>query len=181
MRRLWLLPCLLAAAGAIAQSFEEDFEGDKPWKEVEAKLPRYPKPESLLSFQVSPAIPLSYFIDAESITPGPDGVVRYSLVVRSPSGAENVTFEGMRCTTRERKLYAFGRPDNTWSRNRHALWEPITVGVRQAEHRLILYKEFFCPEKVMVSSRDEAIRALQDGMHPRAAERYRSGGDAGGD
>lgn len=180
MRGPWLLLLpLLMAAGAMAQSFEEDFESEKSWKEIEARLPAYPKPEALLPFQVSPAIALRYFIDAESITPGEDGVVRYSLIVKSPSGAENVTFEGMRCSTRERKLYAFGRRDSTWSRNRYARWDPIEVGVRQAEHQVVLYKEFFCPEKVMVSSREEAVGALKDGMHPRAAERYKSGGDAG--
>jgi len=179
MMRLWLLPLLLAAAGAMAQSFEEDFEADKPWKEIEAQLPPYPKAESLLSFEVSNVIPLRYFVDSESIAPGADGVVRYSLVVRSPSGAENVTFEGIRCSTRESKLYAFGRRDNTWSRNRHAHWEPIAVGVRQTEHQLILFRDFFCPERIMAASREEAARALRDGMHPRAAEHYRGGG--GGD
>lgn len=179
MIRWWLLPFLLAAVGALAQSFEEDFEAEKPWKEIEAQLPPYPRAESLVAFEVSKAIPLRYFVDSESIAPGADGVVRYSLVVRSPSGAENVTFEGMRCTTREGKLYAFGRPDNTWSRNRHAQWEPIEVAVRQSAHQLILFRDFFCPERIMVSSREEAVRALREGMHPRAAEHYRSGG--GGD
>jgi hypothetical protein len=56
-------------------------------------------------------------------------VVRYTVVVKSPAGAETVSFEGMRCESGERKLYAFGRADGQgggeWSRNRYARWDVI--------------------------------------------------------
>ena len=76
---------------------------------------------------------------------GSDGVVRYSVVVKSPAGAETISFEGMRCTTGERKLYAFGRADGkgggAWSRNRNAKWEPIQT---RNDFRGELFYHYFC-------------------------------------
>jgi hypothetical protein len=46
-----------------------------------------------------------------SVRAGLDGVVRYSLVIRSPSGADNAFFEGIRCTSNEIKTYAYGITD----------------------------------------------------------------------
>ena len=62
------------------------------------------------------AIGQSLFVDEASVHYGSDDVIRYTMVIVSPSGARNVTFEGMRCETGERRLYAFGRADGSWSR-----------------------------------------------------------------
>lgn len=40
---------------------------------------------------------------------GSDGIVRYVLVARSSAGTESVSFEGMRCATREVRIYAAQR------------------------------------------------------------------------
>lgn len=125
-------------------NFEYDFdENAKAWKEIQAQLPPYPKAESLVEFTVSSATSNRFYIDYNSINVGEDGVVRYSVLVRSPAGAETVNFEGMRCETGERKLYAFGRPNGEWSRNRYARWEPIPA--RQASsHQRELFFHYLC-------------------------------------
>ena len=148
MRVLRLLPLILILAWQVASAgwgdFEYDFDEDKkPWQEVESRLPPYPRAEHLMPFEVSAATRNRHFLDGASLSVGEDGVVRYTVVVRTPGGAENVSFEGMRCDNGERKLYAFGRSDGKgggeWSRNRHARWEPIQARQATSYHRELFY------------------------------------------
>lgn len=171
MGKYLLLLLLLLPEVALAQGrqFEADFDEEKPWLELQAQLPSYPKAENLIPFQVSPAIDNRYFVDTASISVGDDGVVRYTVVVKTSGGATNVSFEGVRCATRERKLYAFGRADDTWSRARSSKWERIEPA-SQSAHQLILYHDFFCPDLGMVKTQKEAVDALKRGMHPAAVK-----------
>jgi hypothetical protein len=175
---------LLWAAGAAAQpppgGFEEAFEGeDRPWREIEARLPAYPRPDDLLQFDAGAVTANRYYIDTASVSVDPDGVVRYSLVVRSAQGAENVSYEGIRCATRERRLYAFGRRDGSWSRARGSRWERIEANLAQAQHQIALYRDFFCPEGGIARNRDEILDGLRRGLNRRLDDFRRSTG--GGD
>ena len=128
--------------------FERDFDDDtKVWKEVQASIPPYPKAENLIPFEVSSATRNKHFVDLPSVSIGADGVARYTVVVKSPAGAETVSFEGMRCESGERKLYAFGRADGQgggeWSRNRYARWDAIK-GRQQTGYHRELYFHYFC-------------------------------------
>lgn len=106
--------------------FEHDFDAEnKPWQEIQSRLPAPYAPEQLHEFEVGGGRGHHYFLDPASISAGEDGVVRYTLVIRTAGGASNVNFEGLRCDTGERKIYAFGRPNGTWSRNKYARWDPI--------------------------------------------------------
>ncbi|MCP5279321.1 MAG: CNP1-like family protein [Thiobacillus sp.] len=125
-------------------SFEHDFdENAKSWKEIQAQLPPYPKAGNLVEFTVSATTSNRFYIDYNSINVGEDGVVRYSVLIRSPAGAETVNFEGMRCETGERKLYAFGRSTGEWSRNRYAKWELIPAR-QAASHQRELFFHYLC-------------------------------------
>lgn len=125
-------------------TFESDFEEEvKPWNELQASLPGVPKEENLVRLDLGPAVRNAYFVDKPSITPGSDGVVRYSILVRSAGGASTVNFEGMRCASGEWKLYAFGRPDGTWVRNKRANWAPIKDRELAGYHRELFY-HYFC-------------------------------------
>lgn len=139
-----VVPGLPAPVQADWRGFEQDFEAEeKPWREIEASLPAYPRPENLVAFEVSAATRNRHFLDAASLSVGEDGVVRYTVVVRTAGGAENVSFEGMRCDTGERKLYAFGRSTASgggeWVRNRYARWEPIPVRQAASYSRELFY------------------------------------------
>ncbi len=124
--------------------FDHDFEADtKAWKEIEAQLPAYPREAGFISISVSPTATNLYYVDYPSVSAGGDGVVRYTMLIKSPSGAETVSYEGMRCTTGERKLYAFGHAGGTWSRNRYARWEPIQARSQNSYHRVLFY-HYFC-------------------------------------
>jgi len=124
--------------------FEHDFEENtKVWKEIEAQLPPAPKANDLIEVKLDSSTRNRLFIDGASLAVGDDGVVRYTAIVRSPSGAENISFEGLRCVTGERKLYAFGRSSGkdagTWSRNRNAKWEPIQARLAGGYHRELFF------------------------------------------
>ena len=142
--------------------FDFDFDNEKPWKELQAQLPAYPKDENLISFFVSPATDNKFFIDSKSVSVGEDGVVRYSLMVKSSQGATNVTFEGIRCSSEEYKLYAFGHSDGTWGKARSSKWKEIEHKDRNNQHD-VLYNDFFCPNGIMVRNAKDAVDALKKG------------------
>ena len=67
---------------------------ENEWKEAESKLPPFPRDENLVDLRLDyPGSRFSYFLDSDSLKPGDDGVVRYTLVIRSTSGASNVRSE----------------------------------------------------------------------------------------
>jgi hypothetical protein len=134
---LFLAPSLFAAP------FADEFE-EKPWQESEVLLPPYPQDAQLYSFYVSPTTRNRFFVDIQTLAVGKDDVARYVLVVISPSGVRNVSFEGMRCETKERRIYASGRSDGGWSKTRSDQWQPVREAVSN-RHHAALYSEFFCP------------------------------------
>jgi hypothetical protein len=164
----WLLAVVIATVSAQAISqmspgFDDDVDS-KPWQEIEAQLPPYPRSDNLIEFYVSAATPNRFFIDASSISVGGDDVVRYALLVRSPSGTTTVSFEGMRCNSAEVKLYAFGHGDNTWSKARASAWKQIRESSLN-RHHAALYNDYLCVGRAPVSSAAEALGALRRGGH----------------
>jgi len=163
----------VAAAAVIAASAEAGFEDDyevKRWEEIAVQLPAAPKIAECIPFFVSSASSNRFCVDPGSISVGSDGVVRYVLVVETPSGVRNVSFEGMRCEARERRLYAFGQPDGSWSKSRSNQWERIREAAAN-RHHAALFQDHFCPNGVIVRTADEARDALRRGEHP-SLKRY---------
>lgn len=125
-------------------------------------LPPYPAPGKLVPFSVADGGGFRFFVDAATLTVGKDRVVRYVMVARSPDGAQNVSFEGMRCAAGEYRIYALGRADGTWMESRSA-WRPVRAAPpRQAA----LYREYFCPQAEPIRDAAEGVRALEEGGHP---------------
>ena len=155
-----LLLCLPLAVHAEWGAFEHEYEQDKPWAEVAAQLPAYPKAENLLPFTVSSATRHRHFIDAASISVGDDKVVRYTVVIEATGGAKNVSFEGLRCESGERRLYAYGHPDGTWSKARNAGWEGIKFR-SSLSYQKALFENVFCKDDIRVRDSEEAVRNLR--------------------
>lgn len=152
--------------GCANKPFKDQFEDEKTWVERATQLPPYPNTQSLLEFDAGGAVTGShYLIDPSSINVGGDGVIRFTLVVQSSSGASNVSYEGIRCSTTERKLYALGLDDKTWAQPRISEWEKLTL-VRQFYAQRELARNIFCPNRQMVRDNDDAISALKAGYHP---------------
>lgn len=155
-----LMLCLPIVAHAEWGEFEHEFDQDKPWVEVAAQLPPYPKAENLIEFNVSSATRNRHFIDKESISVGADNVVRYTVVIEAAGGARNVSFEGLRCESGERRLYAYGHADGTWSKAREAGWENIKLR-SLLSYRKTLFEELFCSDGIHVRDGKEAVQNLQ--------------------
>ncbi len=159
-----LLLILPLTAYAEWGQFDFEYESDKSWVELSAQLPPTPKPEDLVEFKVSSATRNKHFVDTASISVGEDKVVRYSVVIEAAGGARNVFFEGMRCATGERRLYAYGQPDGTWSKARNARWEGIKFRSLLSYHKA-LYEDHFCPDGIKVRDAKEAVRNLRRTAH----------------
>jgi hypothetical protein len=156
---------LLAAVGtARAQIPQYDRDADKdfkPWTELELKLPAPPKQANLIPFDVGAATPHRFYIDAASLTVGDDGVVRYTLVVKAAGGATNVSYEGIRCETREQKHYAVGHSDGRWIPARSTEWRRVEYKDLNPHHR-VLYVEFLCPVRhVRMMTAKQIVAALK--------------------
>jgi hypothetical protein len=125
-------------------SDRDDIEEGEMWKEGGVEMPPYPEESDLLEFQVDdPLARFRYFVDGENLTVGADRVVRFTLVIRSGSGSDNVSFEGIRCNTREFKTYAFGNGRGELRPLKAPVWERIKRNGPYRYH-LSLRQLYFC-------------------------------------
>ncbi|MDH4149175.1 MAG: CNP1-like family protein [Betaproteobacteria bacterium] len=134
----------------------------KPWSEMQAQLPGYPVDENLIPLDVGAATPHRFFVDSKSVSVDADSVVRYTLVIKTAGGATNVSYEGIRCASREQKYYAIGRADKTWVRARRPEWHKIEHKDVNAHH-ITLYGEYVCRGKIVMETAGQIIEALRRG------------------
>jgi CNP1-like family protein len=127
------------------------------------KLPAYPQRGDLVEFYVSPDSELKYYIDPASLRVEGGREVRYVMVARSPEGAENVSFESIRCPD-EYRLHATGRPNGTWA-GQESAWRPIPRGIDR-NPQYALARNYFCPHRDPIRSAAEGVDALKRGSHP---------------
>lgn len=142
---------------------------EKAWVEIEPDLPASPDVSSLVRIDVGSTSSNRFEIDASSVTVAADEVIRYIIVITSPGGARNVSFEGMRCATAERRLYALGRADGSWAKARTSRWQPILENSLN-RHHAALFRDYFCTTGGSVSNTAEARRVLATG-NPAATVR----------
>jgi hypothetical protein len=153
---------LLASPKTVFPALFDDEFDEKSWQETEVRLPSFPQPENLLPFEVGAISDKQFLIDEKSISIGSDEVIRYSLVVVSSSGARSISYEGMRCATAERRAYAFGQADETWSRARSNRWVGIQGGSNS--HYVALFADYFCAiGRRAIMEPEDAVRALRYG------------------
>lgn len=157
------LAALFFMPPAYSQSqFEEDFDNPgKTWQEITVQMPSPPAPENLIPFYVSATATQSFALDEKSFSIGKDEVIRFTLVSTSPSGAKNVSYEGIRCATFEKKAYAYGRDDGSWARSRRDQWEPIMRNAANRHHG-VLAVDFFCESKAVAGSPDILLQRLRN-------------------
>lgn len=161
-RRLAALALIVASGASAAQAAQDEpDELDKAWREIALQLPPAPANENLLPFYVSPTATQTFAIDARSISIGKDGVVRYTLVSTSAGGAKNISFEGVRCELLQKRLYAFGRTDGSWSRSRREGWDPISAGSPNSQHAT-LATDFLCRDKMVAGTVAQMVERFRN-------------------
>lgn len=165
---------VLAWVAAAAQTVRIGEGGDEAAPQPDAasvEPPAYPREDNLVGFFVSAANDFDFFIDAKSIAI--DGsIVRYTLVARSPEGVENVSYEAIRCSSDEYRIYAIGHAaDHSWAR-RATPWRPITPQSVQ-RWRYALLRDYFCPGGAPILTAEGGIDALRRGRHSLIDQRDR--------
>ena len=132
---------------------------DTPWIESETEVLALPRPDDLVPVRLDSLPPgIELFIDRSRITVGDkDRVVRAWLWTRGSGGAENGTFEGFRCETREFRVYAYANPrrDPPVNLARRSTWQPIE-GSKARNYRLELLQDYFCGIRGTRSAREIA-------------------------
>lgn len=122
-------------------------EAQEIFKEATFVWPTPPGPSNphteLQTYEVPQPSSGTYQIELNSLTLGSDEVIRMVLVQTSTTGVQNVSFEGVRCKTGERKLYAFLKSDGTWNEYHQARWQAIQ-NFASAKHIVTLAKNFLC-------------------------------------
>lgn len=154
---LCLLACLLSNAALALDDDPADV-----WQEHQVTtFPAYPDEARLLPFEAAGESRNRFLIDPASISVDRDGVVRYTLVVTTPGGAQNVTYEGLRCATWERRVYALGQTaTRSWQPSRRADWVHF-IDNRMNRQHAALARDYFCEGSATVLSPVEAIRNLK--------------------
>jgi len=184
MKSLSILPILILALPLITScsggSTENKFVNDAepatpssvqeaaPWQELEAATPPWPNDSDLAEVQVSePSNTLRFMVDTKHLSIGKDQIVRYTLVVKSPSGAENVSFEGIRCTLNGAfKVYAYGS-GNSFKPAPEADWRPVGKSGPES-YRDDLWRHHFCVRRSTTPRPlKEVIRSLKTGVAGR--------------
>lgn len=172
-RRLALAAVMLAALfpavlGAAERGMPEDIGGipeEKKFEEDQLKLPVPPQDSGLIEFRPRGSSKNRYYIDEKSVSLGADRVVRYTLVVKSPSGVANVSYEGLRCKTSEYKVYAFGTREGGWTGARDPQWRP--VGGTTSNFHYSLWVDYLCDSEAVGgrNARDLVARLRGDPLN----------------
>lgn len=154
------LCCICLLTLCVAAYAQQDDPAREAPIESEFTLPAAPQKSSLLPFYVSPTTTLDFAIDAKSLSVSSDGIVRYTLAVTSKAGASNISYEGIRCASAEKKLYATGKPDGSWSASRRDAWVPIVDGGSNRQHAA-LTKDYFCDGRTVAGKSDAIIERIR--------------------
>lgn len=145
---------------------------EKKFTEIETVLPTYPQDADLLEFLPRRNSAFHSFIDGKSISIGEDKVVRYSMVIKSPSGAVNVSYEGLRCKTSEYKVYAFGTQGSQWANVPDVQWRKVPR--MSGDFRFALYKDYFCDlEAIAGRDAQDLIATLSNNLLNNSTDRNR--------
>ncbi|MCU0942235.1 MAG: CNP1-like family protein [Hydrogenophaga sp.] len=121
----------LLATGLLAWSALSHAQYREPevWEEAQVPAPTDWRLERVVEFALDDrSTSLRFGIDPDTLSINNDGVVRYVFVARSPSGAVNALFEGIRCKTAEVRVYARWDPDaRNWlpGATGDGAWQPL--------------------------------------------------------
>ena len=139
---------------------ENDIDAPRFWNEVEVKIPNASPSKQLKPFFVSINTTLAFAIDAESIELGRDDVMRYIIVITSPTGARQVSYEGIRCEKHEWRLYGNLQSDGQWRRNPGSKWQLIMPNSYNRYHSALV-KDAFCENSIPRRNIKEIISLLK--------------------
>jgi len=105
---------------------------DAGWEALRSKLPPVPTEKDVLPIEpLSRTDHFRFGVDPRSIEIAPGLIVRYTLRAVSDLGAENISYESVRCGRREWRAVALYRPGAGWQRAVHDDWRDLIPGTVQ--------------------------------------------------
>ena len=132
------------------------------WVESDAPPPPAFDLGKLLTFTGAVSSSLVYGVDPSTIRiSNADGVVRYVLVATSSSGARNVMYEAIRCSTGEFKTYARYSPDGRWSKVAEPQWRSMFENM-PSKHALYMAGAAVCDGAAPVLTVTAMVRRLKN-------------------
>ena len=137
-----------------------DPDAPRFWEEAEIKIPTAPPSKDLKPFYVSATNQLKFALDAPSITFGKDEVIRYVVVITTPSGAQQVSYEGIRCEKYEWRLYGTMQSDGKWHKTSSSRWQVIRNTGYNSYHAALV-RDAFCDNAIPRRSAKEIIPLLK--------------------
>lgn len=156
LRHCGLCCCLMVPIMSYAQDSEEKII--KPWVDSPVNLPAAPATDNLLRFYSNEN--QSFFIDQKSISIVADGSLRYTLVSISQSGAKNVSYEGLRCDSKQKRLFAFGRADGSWSNSRRNEWDSFSNDGVNKQHSSLAW-DFACDGGSLAGTVENIVQRIR--------------------
>ena len=156
-----LLACglSLALSGAAWAQFIVD---NADWKESDTPTPPSFDISKLVQFKVSSTSSLVYGVDPASIRISQrDGLVRYVIVALSSSGASNVMYEALRCSTAQVKTYARYSANGGWRSLDNPEWISLYANM-PSRHALAFAKAGACDNTVVPDSVNVLVKRLKD-------------------
>lgn len=112
--------------------------------ELELALPPLPSGDQLIPLDMdAKGSAFSVLLDPASLTVGEDGIVRYTVVMRSKAGAENIVYEGMRCDRKQYRRYAYAS-GSEFRPVAGSEWKFVRK-IPRDRYRAILLDDYFCP------------------------------------
>lgn len=139
------------------------FAPEEPdWKESDTPAPPPFDIGKLVQFEVSSTSSLVYGVDPASIRISQrDGLVRYVIVARSSSGASNVMYEALRCSTAQVKTYARYSANGGWRSLDNPEWTSLYANM-PSRHALAFAKAGGCDNTVVPDSVNVLVKRLKD-------------------
>lgn len=133
------------------------------WKEGPlAGFPALPNDRNLIPFSLDHPSDLKFQIDSQSITVSKDGVVRYTVVIDTPSGTRNTRFEGIHCASYRWRLYSGTNSDGTAWDNASTPWTLIE-GPGPNDYHATLATNYFCDNKTPVPKVKTIVEMIRYG------------------
>lgn len=149
---------LLWLGGALALAAPAD--PDAEWKETEAPPPPAFSSAHLLKLDMPPYVSMQLGIDPATLQVTPDGVVRYVVVISSPSGTVSALYEGLRCATAEVKTYARASGNQPWTVVKEPQWRGLNDPL-PSKHALVFARQGACEGNGTRNKPADIVRAMK--------------------
>lgn len=136
------------------------YQEPEPWREQQVELPAYPQKQDLLDTRISTdGLPYTVYLDPRSLARDDDAVMRYTVVIVSSSGVENVAYEGLHCGENTYRRYAYGI-NGAWQELADSPWLPIT-GRGVYRYRKLFYRRYMCDPANPVTDAEQILARIR--------------------